>query len=109
MLVYDKAYTEIKNKYVLPLTAYSIPYHSLKKTNIKSIICNKFKSVDDLGNNQYLLYFDSDILIKALLGDVELFLLREILQKEDVCNINKVNVTANWNIVTNYYHLFFSQ
>lgn len=107
MLVYDKAYMEIKNKYILPLTDYSIPYKSLKKINIKEIICNNFRSVDDLGNHEYILYFDNDILIKSLLGDVELFLLRSLLQREDVKNVNTVNITANWNIVTNYYYLFF--
>lgn len=107
MLVFDKAYIEVRNRYILPLTNYSVPYKNLKTTNIKSIIGEKFKSVDDLGNGSYLLYFDNEILIKALIGDIELFYIRTILQKEDVEAVNGINITANWNIVTNYYHLFF--
>ncbi|MEL7606532.1 MAG: hypothetical protein AAGU39_10800 [Sedimentibacter saalensis] len=107
MLVFDKAYVEVKNKYILPLIDYSVPYRSLRNNNIKSILCNKFISVDDLGNKEYRLYFEKDILIKALLGDIELFFIRAVLQKEDVNCVSHSSISANWNIVTNYYYSFF--
>jgi len=107
MFVYDKAYMAVKNKYILPLTRYSVPYTKLRTLNIKSVLIDKFKSVDDLGNKSYLIYFDNDILLKALLGDIELFYIRSIIQKADVQYIMDKNVSANWNIVTNYYYSFF--
>ena len=71
MVVYDQAYREIKKRYLIPLTPYSIKFNSLRKNNIKTILLS-FKSVEK-NNNDYLFYYDNDILLKGLLGDIELF------------------------------------
>lgn len=108
MLVYDRAFNEIRVKYILPLSKFSVPYKSLKNINIRSIIYNELRSVTDFGNNEYLLHYDQDILLKSILGEIELFYIRTILQKEDTKVVDNPDITPNWNIVTNYYHLFFN-
>lgn len=107
MLIYDRAYTEIKNKYIVPLTNFSVPYTHLKNSNIKSIILSKSKSVEIRNGNEYVFFFEKSDLLKGLLGDIELFYIRYIIQNYDVREISKANVSANWNIVSNYYNAFF--
>jgi hypothetical protein len=107
MLVYDKAYISIRNKYILPLTKYNTLYKSLRTMNIKSIICKDFKSVEVLDKDKYKLYYDKDLLAKALLGDIHLFFIRSTLQKEDFRYLNNSNISPCWNLVTFYYYSFF--
>lgn len=108
MLVYDKAYMDIRNKYLIPLTKYTIPYNKLRKENIKEIICSKFTSVDALEGKGYIFHFDNDVLLKALLGDIQMLYIRQIIQGIDVEQCSKVKISANWDIVTNYYYAFFN-
>lgn len=108
MLVYDRAYIEIKNKYLIPLTNYSVPYTHLKNTNIKSFILTKSKAVTIRSRNEYIFHFEQSDLLKGVLGEVELFYIRQVIQDNDSELISKINISANWNIVTNYYSAFFS-
>lgn len=108
MLIYDKAYTAIKNKYIIPLSEYSVPYRNLKKVNIKEILYSRFTSVEETGRDIFEFYFDQDILMKGLLGDIQLFYLRQLIQKQDVQECMGQGISANWNIVTHYYKAFFS-
>lgn len=108
MLVYDRAYTEIKNKYLVPLTDYSVPYTHLKNTNVKSFILTKSKSIDVRNGNEFIFHFEQSDLFKGILGDIELFYIRQIIQNNDSRLVSKSNLSANWNIVTNYYNAFFS-
>ena len=100
MLIYDKAYTAIKNKYIIPLSEYSVPYRNLKKVNIKEILYSRFTSVEETGRDIFEFYFDQDILMKGLLGDIQLFYLRQLIQKQDVQECMGQGISANWNIVT---------
>ena len=70
MLIYDKAYMELKNKYLIPITKYSVPYTHLRNTNIKKIILNKSTAVDMPRDNEYVFHFDENNLLKGLLGDI---------------------------------------
>lgn len=108
MFVYDKAYMDLKNKYLVPLTQYTVPYTHLRKTNVKNFILEKSTSVSILDDNTILLYFDEKNLFKALLGDIELFYIRKIIQNKDVKFCKGEGISANWNIVTNYYNAFFA-
>jgi len=109
MLICDKAYIEIKNRYVVPLAQYSVQYRSLKKNNIKEMIVDKFSSVEKKENGDILLRFDKDIIYKALLGEIQLFYIRHLMQKNDVKHIcTNIEVSTNWNIVSFYYNAFFA-
>ena len=105
MIVYDDAYRQIRLKYLLPISKYTVNYSSLKTTNIKKLL-TKFTSVEK-DNNGYVFYFDDDILLKALLGDIELFYIKTIIHKQDVYECDSIDLSANWNIVTHYYYSFF--
>lgn len=108
MLIYDKAYTEIKNKYIVPLTPFSIQYRSLKNVNIKELLKNKWTSVEENVTGGYSFHFDKSDLLKGVLGDIELFYIRQLIQSYDVHEVSLTNVSANWDIVTNYYNAFFA-
>lgn len=107
MFVYDSAYNNLRSKYVVPLSKYYIRYDSLKNNNIKEILSTKFTSVqrDEAGN--FLFTFEHEVLFKALLGDIQLFYIKEKLQKADVIVCANEELSSNWNIVTHYYHGFF--
>lgn len=106
MLIYDQAYMQLRNKYLVPLSKYAIQYKSLRNTNIKRIMA-RFTSVDANDDKSYTYSFNTDDLMKALLGDIFLFFIRAMIHKYDLQNIMKSPHSANWNIVTNYYYSFF--
>lgn len=108
MLIFDKAYTETKNRYIVPLSSFSVQYNHLKKVNVKEILKNKWVTVDENGSGVYLFHFEKDDLFKGLLGDIELFYIRQLIQSYDVSNVERTDISANWNIVTNYYNAFFA-
>ena len=107
MIVYDDAYRHVRTKYLVPLSKYSVNYQHLSKNNIKeALLLSKFTSVER-EDKDLVFFFDNDLLLKSLLGDVELFFIRAILQKQDILKCNEIDLSANWSIVTNYYHSFF--
>lgn len=108
MLIYDKAYMELRIKYLIPITKYSVPYSHLRNTNIKEIILNKAKAIEISRDNEYIFHFDESYILKALLGDIELFYIRQIIQRRDAKICGNMKVSSNWNIVTNYYNAFFA-
>lgn len=107
MFVCDSAYNNLRSKYVVPLSKYYIRYDSLKNNNIKEILSTKFTSVqkDEAGN--FLFTFEREVLFKALLGDIQLFYIKEKIQKADLIVCTNEELSSNWNIVSHYYHGFF--
>ena len=57
MLIFDKGYMELRNKYILPLSQYSIGYRNLKNNNVKELIKNKIIKVQKDGDRKYVLFF----------------------------------------------------
>lgn len=107
MLIFDKAYYEFRNKYIVPLSQYSVQYRSMKNVNIKQILFTKFTSVDEVSKSEFVFHFDKDTLLKGLLGDIQLFYLRQLIQYQDAKLCMSPMISANWNIVSNYYYSFF--
>ena len=108
MVLYDKAYAELKSKYLIPLTKYNVPYRQLRNTNVKKIIIEKMTSVDIINDKVIIVHLDNDYLFKALLGDIELFYIRNLIHKNDTKYCQGEGISANWNIVTSYYNAFFA-
>lgn len=109
MLILDKGYFETRNKFVKPLSDYVVPYRHLRNANIKNVLLTKTKNVERCEDKGYKFYFNESDLLKGLLGDILLFYIRSILQKNDFDQVTKnSDFSANWNIVTNYYLAFFN-
>lgn len=112
MVVYAGAFTEIRNKYILPLSKYNIQYSKLEKNNIKTLLFSEnLKKVDSYSKNKYKISFnDNAALFTAILGDIKLMYIRMLIQEQDFMCVSQCsnNISANWNIVTAYYHGFFS-
>ncbi len=108
MLVFDKAYNEVRSKCIVPLSRYNIRYDSLKVMGIKNLLKSKLNRAefDLIDNKSFLLYFEQDSLLKGLLADINLIYIKALLQNNDLKLQNPVNISANWNIVTNYYASF---
>lgn len=106
MLVFAARYLSLRNDYVIPLINYKITAKSLEYNNIKTVL-TKFKSVSNVAANSCSLVFDEDQLLKALIGDIEYFLTRTIVQYKNLQTSTGV-LDPSWNIVTQYYFSFFS-
>lgn len=107
MLIYDKAYMDIRNKYIVPLTHYSVSYTQLKNCNIKSIILSKSKGINIGRKNEYIFHFEESDILKGLLGDIGMFYVRYLIHNNDTKLISESSVSSNWNIVSHYYNAFF--
>lgn len=109
MLLLDSGYTGIKNKYVVRLSNYYIQYRQLRNNNIKETLLSKTQNVKKgQSKNEFIFIINEEDLFKGLLGDVLLFYLRSIQQGNDYrCIETNLDISPNWNIVTNYYEAFF--
>ena len=111
MLIFDNAYNSLKQKYIVPLSMYQTRYPSLRKNNIKTVLCNaKYSSVRYGNNDNELVFsFTSEHIMPALLGDIWLCYIRSELQ----CNAAKQiyplqpDFCPNWSIVSDYYGSFY--
>lgn len=110
MLVYDSAYLNAKMKYIVPLTKYRLRYNSLGNCNIKTLLTSgNIKSINKINKYEYHIYVDEELLFKSLLGDIFLMYIRTLIQEKDSVFVAQNNdISANWNVVTSYYHSYFS-
>ena len=108
MVLYDKAYNELKSKYLVPLSRYTVQYNHLKTMNVKRMLLEKTNSVSIISKREYVFHLEEDYIYKALLGEAELFYIKKIIQSNDTIICKNTNISANWNIVTNYYNAFFA-
>jgi len=106
MLVFGRRFLQARDKYIIPLISYSVPENKLEFNNIKYALLNFIKYTRVTGS-RYELYFEKDSLLKALVGDIEYFYTKTIVQ---YCNLLRAqnNLSACWRIVTQYYFSFFS-
>lgn len=109
MLLLDNGYMEIRNKYIRTLSNHTLSYSHIRKNNVKELLLTKTQNISIINNKEYLFTFNENDLIKALLGDIFMFYIKSVLQKNDFEQI-KTNskISANWNIVTNYYKSFYN-
>lgn len=106
MLIYDKAFTELRNKYILPISRYSINVNKITTKNIKDILikANNIVSVD---GNRYRFFIDESDLYTGLVGDIGLFYMKYLIQKRDAVKVGR-EISASWSVVTHYYEAFFA-
>ena len=111
MLLFDKGYSHIKQKYIVPLSKQHVRYSSIDHNNIKVVLSKGlYTSVQCTAKNRYLLTFDEDIIIPALLGDMWLCYIRACLQRDAAQQIYPLSpdYCPNWSIVSDYYYAFYS-
>ena len=65
MLILDKGYLEIRNKYIHPLSQYYIQYRQLKNYNIKNILLNNIQNVQKNSANEYIIDIDDEKLFRS--------------------------------------------
>lgn len=111
MLLFDKGYSHIKQKYVVPLSRQHVSYRSLNRNNIKTVLSEGlFTSVQCTAKNRYLLTFEEDVIVPALLGDMWLCYIRACLQRDATQKMYPLypDYCPNWSIVSDYYYAFYS-
>lgn len=110
MLLFDKGYSYIKQRYIVPLSTQRVQYKSLKRTNIKTILSDGLftTATPKEQGKRCVLEFDEDILIPALLGDMWLCYVRACLQRDATTKMYSPDYCPIWSIVSDYYYAFFA-
>lgn len=110
MLIFNERYNELVDRYVVPLLPYNISYSKLSQAALQDLILRKpKKNIVVTSAEQISFYFNKDDILKALLNDIDLFLVRVLLQQRAVAiqHGQTQDQSANWLIVTDYYYSFF--
>lgn len=109
MRIFENAFEDYRTRFIVPMKDYGVQYNHLRVQNIKRALCDGKMTGVSTDNNDYLFYFDKDTILKALVGEIELFYIRAIMQKEDakVISASHREISDNWIIVTSYYYTFF--
>lgn len=106
MLLYDQAYTSVKNRYVVPIANFGVRFDRLGKKNIKNALIQA-RTVITCGTKRYRFDIDKEELLTSLVGDINLFYLKYLIQRRDVVKIGD-EVSPTWDVVTVYYEAFFA-
>jgi len=115
MYIFDNSFMHVKNEYIVPLSKYSITYPQLGKKNIKETLASTkaltstIKNIRIIGNKNYSISFDEDIILPALLGDINLCMIRATLQwdaTKKICSLQP-SCCPNWSIVSDYYYAYY--
>lgn len=109
MLIFNERYNVLVDKYILPIVPYNISYTKLRQTALQELLLKKAKNVVVNSSENVTFFFDKDDLLKALLNDINLFLIRVLLQQSAASkqHNNSADPSSNWNFVTDYYYSFF--
>lgn len=108
-VVFDKGYEELRKLYVQYLAEYPISFLKLKYHGIKNLLLKAILLRAETITGGYRLFYDKKDLIRSLVGDMLSLRLKSMVHRVDSIIISSVpDVSANWDIVTNYYAFFFS-
>ncbi|MCP9237968.1 hypothetical protein [Lewinella sp. JB7] len=99
-------YISFRNSTLPDLYPHKIKEDKLDYNNIRFLVENHTIGGDTPAIQTYEFNVDSDKLFKALAGEIEVFFLKQHLQKVNLANSN--NVDKTWLFVTNYYYAFYS-
>ena len=106
MMVFGKRYFKTRNDHIFPLIQYKFPENKLEFNNFKNNL-KLVKTANVSGNNKFTLTFNEDQLIKGLIGDIEYYHARTLVQYANLIRSFRY-VSQCWNIVSQYYFSFFS-
>ncbi len=107
MIIYGSKYIKLQNDYIPELVPYKVISSSLPYNNIKAILMNDIKDVTNIGTNSYKVLFDRDVFYKGILGDIECFYIRTLMQYINITRSRDL-MSNCWNIVSQYYLNFFA-
>ncbi len=107
MLVFGERYNLVRDSYIYPLLNYKVEKDKLAFNNLKYALKNKIKGVKSIQAKNYQIIFNKDDLLKCLLGDIDYFYTRALVQYMNIINSSD-KLSSCWGVVTQYYFSFFS-
>ena len=109
MLIFNERFNILVDKYIVPILPYNVSYSKLTQSALQDLLLKKTKNVSVSSTTNVTFFFDKDDLLKALLNDINLFLIRALLQQSASNKQHHITADApiNWNVVTDYYYSFF--
>ncbi|MGC3792249.1 hypothetical protein [Priestia aryabhattai] len=107
MLVFGDRYNLVRDNYIFPLLNFKVDIDKLEYNNLKYALKNKIKGLKSIEDRKYEIMFNKDDLLKALLGDIDYFYTRSLVQYVNILN-SRDKLSSCWGIVTQYYFSFFS-
>ncbi|MFS0788643.1 hypothetical protein ABC345_19925 [Shouchella sp. 1P09AA] len=107
MLIFGDRYNLIRDNYIFPLLNYKVDVDKLEYNNLKYLLKNKIKGVKSTDHREYEIIFNKDDLLKALLGEIDYFYTRALVQYFNIIE-SKNTISSCWGVVTHYYFSFFT-
>lgn len=110
MLLFYQGYDELVQRYILPLSEYGVTYSKLRQDALKSLLVKTDKkSIDCIDKHKAIFYFSKEDILRALVNDTELFVIRTLLQWDAAQknSSNNVDSSVNWSIVSDYYYAYY--
>lgn len=100
-------YSKFIQDWVVPLSREKMSADKLPFNNLKYCLLNHVYDVDDNGDGTYSLHIDSRYIRKAILGEIELFQSRMLVQATNLVRPAGM-LSSDWLFVTAYYSYFFA-
>lgn len=110
MLVLNERFNELVSRYIVPIIDYNISYTKLKKSALQELLVGKkVKNISVDTSGKITFSFLKDDLLLALVNDIDLFMIRVLLQQRAAVKLHEPSSdpTVNWTVVTDYYYSFF--
>ncbi|KZB90374.1 hypothetical protein A2U94_16345 [Bacillus sp. VT 712] len=107
MLVFGDRYNLVRDNYIFPLLNYKVELDKLEFNNLKYALKNKIKGLKSIEDKKYEITFNRDDLLKALLGEIDYFYTRALVQYVNILK-SKDALSSCWGVVTQYYFSFFT-
>lgn len=106
---YNKAYTFIRNTYLIPRLQYGVSVNKMDFWKLKNLILeDRIVAITHNNRNEFSISLDEADYYKSIYCEIELFFNKSFIQLQDykTSYINKVS--GSWSLVTLYYFLFFN-
>lgn len=100
-------YIRYRDNSISDLYDFKLPEGKVKYNNIHYCLMNRSPiSAEILGSNYISLDYDKTTLLKAIIGEIELFRAKSLIQKENLIK-GSSHISPCWNFVTAYYYNFY--
>ena len=105
---FGAAYINFRDQTISDLYPLKVKESKIEFNNLHFCLVNGNPiSAASIGKNEYEIIYDTETLLKSLLGDIELYRAKVWIQKETILNSKAQNAPC-WNYITNYYYSFYN-
>lgn len=107
-MLFENRYIKYRDSKISEFYHYKLTEDKVEYNNLHYCLYNRSPiSGESIGKNEISLEYDKSTVLKAIIGDVELYRAKALLQRENIYKSNGA-LSACWDYVTTYYFSFYS-